>query len=382
MHDDRIPSEALAQARVVIALSDLAAVLGRGEEELATALLGAAGEGRVQLEGLVPSGLPRRRRGLVAPGGRVLAALAKSGAIGVLRELAAQSRSLKDLELALSGLSSSTLRSRLTSLVELGAVGKREVSRMPRRVENELTVAGRDLLFVIDVLEAWLAFSPRGPLALAGDSGRGVTTALSAGWDAGVVQALAVGPRWVTDLSDALEGMTYPSLERRLTAMRNAGQVERVEGGYPRVRYGATEWLRRAVGVLFAAMRWEWAHLESPANAAGPGDLRSALELAVPLVQLGEGVSGRCRLAGVADEGGDEDGFETSLQIVAGSAEIAVGPEPAGADVQGSLGAWFDALVLGESGGLEVAGLGEELLSGLHRALFYRGAVRVVDMVR
>ena len=62
---------------------------------------------------------------------------------------------------------------------------------MPYTVENELTEAGREVLSVADVIEAWLARAPQGSIPLGSESAKGAIRALVGGWGSTMLRALA-----------------------------------------------------------------------------------------------------------------------------------------------------------------------------------------------
>ena len=73
--------------------------------------------------------------------------------IALLRELAS-SRRFSVLQRSL-GISSKTLSARLQALVAQGLITKAIYAEVPVRVEYELTVKGRELLTIIQGIDAW-----------------------------------------------------------------------------------------------------------------------------------------------------------------------------------------------------------------------------------
>jgi hypothetical protein len=93
-----------------------------------------------------------------------------------------------------------------------------------------MTEAGREILSVADVLEAWLARAPQGPIALGSEPAKGPIRSLIGGWGSTMLRALAARPLSLTELDGLIGGLSYPSIERRLSAMHAARQVEPLEG--------------------------------------------------------------------------------------------------------------------------------------------------------
>lgn len=87
-----------------------------------------------------------------------------------------------------------------------------------------------------------------------------------------------------------------PDLERRLTAMPIVGLVEAHREVGRATPYRPSHWLRRAVGTLSWASAWEQDHIPEMTAPIGRADVESAFLLAVPLMELPAGLSGKVRL--------------------------------------------------------------------------------------
>jgi DNA-binding HxlR family transcriptional regulator len=268
-----------------------------------------------------------------------------------------------------------TLRVQLRRLSELGAIERQRRNRFPGVLEYELAPPGRDLLLVIDVLERWLAQAPGGPLAIGSNASKAAIRALAEGWSTTMLRALAAGPLSLTELDGVIGDLSYPSLERRLAAMRLAGQIEPRPGIGRGTPYAVTNWLRQGVAPIIAAIRWERRHLAAASAAIGRIDAEAALLLAMPLLRLPPDLSGSCRmavelpngrerrLAGVLAEakGGRIASSATNLQGNADSWALGSPAEWLGAVIEHDL----ERLELGGDGRLAAA-----LVDGLHEALF------------
>jgi DNA-binding HxlR family transcriptional regulator len=177
------------------------------------------------------------------------------------------------------GPSKTTVRGCLDELVALGAVAKKG-GGMPYAVRNELTGVGRDLLRLVDEVDAWLARAPGGPIPIGGAAAKAAIRALVGGWESTMLHALAARPRSLAALDRAIDWLSYPALEHRLTALRAAGLVEPAspEPGRP---YLICRWGREAAGPLAAAVRFERARMAEETPPPAPAD-EEALSLLAP----------------------------------------------------------------------------------------------------
>lgn len=292
----------------------------------------------------------------------------------MLEVLANGPSSLAELQ-GQGGAPGSTLRARLKDLVDadvIVACGNGGIRRVS--AEYELTEAGEDLLVVAEVLERWLAESPNASRPFAGNRAKAAIGALAEGWSATLLRALAAKPLSVADLDSLIASFNYPSLERRIAAMRHAGQVEACPASGRETPYAVTTWLRRGVAPLLAAIRWERQHLaESSAPVAGL-DVEAAFLLAMPLLKLDPETSGRCRLA-VELPGGEGRLAGVVAGLEDGSVASCTSRLDGATDAwaSGPVGAWFRALIDHDGESLELGGdgrLARSLIAGLHKALF------------
>jgi DNA-binding HxlR family transcriptional regulator len=272
-----------------------------------------------------------------------------------------------------------TLRSQLKRLTEIGAIDKHRRNRFPGVLEYELTPAGRDLLFVVDVLDNWLDRAPEGSLSLGNNAARAAIKALVDGWSTSMLRALAATPLSLTELDGVINSLSYPSLERRLAAMRLAGQVEACTGPGRGTPSKVTQWLRQGVAPLAAAGRWERRHLPNSTAAIRSLDIEAAFLLAMPLLQLPEELSGVCRLATEIPTSNGRRLAGVTAEVKEGRIASCATQLQASTDAWalGSPVAWLDAVIDHDRDRLELGGDGQLLratLDGLHRALFGSGA--------
>lgn len=305
-------------------------------------------------------------------GSRAITLLAGSLNGTILRALAGEPKRLEQLRSACASPPKSTLRTHLNELADAGAIAKGKRRRIPGVLEYELTGAGRELLLVATVVERWLQAAPRGPLHLGDSEAKAAIKALVEGYSSTMLRALASGPLSLTELDKVIRPLTYPALERRLVAMRRAGQVSaRTAESGSTMPYEVTEWLRRGVPPLAAGARWERRHHPDVTTPAAAIDVEAALLLTLPLLRLPDGLSGACRM-GVEIRHGRQNRLSGAIAAVDDGRIVSCTARlngSADAWIVGSPPSWLNAVIDGGIGGLELGGdqrLARALLDGLH----------------
>jgi DNA-binding HxlR family transcriptional regulator len=255
---------------------------------------------------------------------------------------------LEDHELPLADLSravgyppATTMRSYLKGLADLGVVERRQEPGFPGSVAYALTPSGRQLVAVGSALESWLRDAPEGPIVLGAAGAKSAVKALVEGWNATLVRALAARALALTELARLITSISYPTLERRLAAMRRTGQLQarrdsRASRGTP---YEATPWLRQASAPLVAAVAWERDWATPQTNALSRIDVEALFLLAIPLLELSEDLSGSCRLAVELRNGSQSDFAGVTVTLEAGRPIACV------ARLEGKAEAWATATV-------------------------------------
>jgi DNA-binding HxlR family transcriptional regulator len=308
-------------------------------------------------------------------GARALTLLSVALNVEVITALADGPRALIDLRRATGSPPQTTMRRHLQALTDLGVLERRREAAFPGAVEYELGRAGRELTSVMGGLGHWLASSPQGPVQPGSTAARSAIKALVDGWSSTIVRTLAEHPRSLTELNCLIDTLNYPSLERRLAAMRIAGLITHSSGEGRGRPYRATDWLRQAVGPLTMAANWEGRH-DSEAAPAGRIEVESALLLTVPTLTLPPGASGTVHLVvEVRGAEGHGDLAGVAVDVKDGKVLSCVSrlPTTGDASIAGSAGAWFRALQDGFPDGLEVGGeaeLGHSLIDSFPRAFF------------
>lgn len=312
---------------------------------------------------------------------RLLALLGSPLSSTVIRRLSDGPTPLIELRRASGSPAQTTLRAHLKELDDIGAIARRRRDAFPGVIECELTPAGTELLSVADALERWLQEAPEGPLAFGSSDAKAAIKALMDGWASTMLRALAARPLSLTELDSIIEGLSYPSLERRLGALRLTGQIEACTGNGKGTPYKPTEWLRRATAPLAAAARWERRHILDDSSSTTRADTETSFLLSLPLVRLPAELSGSCRM-------GVETNADQERRLAGVIADVQKGRiasctvrlnGSASAWVIGSATAWLHAVVDLDLDGLELGGdrrLARGVVDGLHAALFKRSRAR------
>ena len=287
---------------------------------------------------------------------------------------------LPELRERIGGAAQTTLRGQVGNLRAIGALERQVRSGMPYTVENELTAAGRGVLDVARIVEAWLAQAPQGPIPLGSEPAKGAIRSLVGAWGSTMLRELAEQPRALTELSSVIQELSYPALERRLSAMRAARQIEfRPDGQRGAKPYAVTEWTRQAVAPLVAAGRCECEHLAEASEPHTRIDIEATFLLAVPLVDLTTNHSGSCLLA--VDTGSEDDG-DSKERLAGAHIEVTKGAVTSCASrweqeprtwALGTVNSWVEAILEGRLERLRLGGADPELatalIEGIHTSL-------------
>lgn len=307
-------------------------------------------------------------------GSHVLSLLAVPLNGALLKQLSDRPMRLAELHRDSDSAPQSTVRAHLKTMESDGVMTKRRTRRSPEAVHFELTPAGQDLLLVVAALERWLQLAPRGPLTIGGVAGSSAIKALEGGWSSMILGSLAGGAHSLSELGRSINSVSYPSLNRRLTAMRQAEQVKACPSEGRNIPYEVTEWLRQGVAPLAAAMCWERTYLADETASITRLDAETALLLALPLLRLDIALSGSCRMTvEIDDEEGPLCGVLAFIEhgLVVSSTTSIEGA--ADSWVAGSTAAWGRAMTPRSDDRLELGGdkvLAGSVLDGLSHLLF------------
>lgn len=299
--------------------------------------------------------------------------------VHILKALEDEERGLTELTQAVGLPPATTMRSYLRSLVEVGALARDREGGFPGGVSYALTPAGEDLLKVGEILQRWLGEAPDGPISLGSTASKSTIKALVDGWCANIVRALAARPMPLTKLARLIPQISYPTLERRLTAMRLAGLAESCREASGRgTPYSVTPWMRRAVAPIAAAATWESRYFAGA--QVGRLDIEAGFLLAIPLLELPPGITGVCRLAIEIAPGSNPGYAGVTLGLEESRVSSCVTRLDAEADawITGSAADWFRWMIGGEDRGIELGGdtwVGRGVLASLREVLMPLPAV-------
>jgi DNA-binding HxlR family transcriptional regulator len=318
--------------------------------------------------------------GEVRAGSRVLSVFENPLNTRILRAHTDGPHRLAELQERIGWSAQTTVRVAVSNLCEIGALTKQTVNSSPHAVATDLSPAGDEILFVADVIEAWLALSPDGPIAPDGEEAKVAIKALAGGWSSTLMRALANHPFTLTELASLIPEISYPALERRVSWMHATSQIEPVDKEGRGTPYVVTDWLRQAIGPLCAAGRCERRHMAAESGPITDVEIEASFLLATPIVPLDENTSGICMLAAHTDPiEPEEEGMRlagVTVEVEWGrilSCAPEVGAEPPTWAV-GTPEAWLDAVIDGRIDGLRIGGekpqLALDLACGIHYALF------------
>lgn len=230
-------------------------------------------------------------------GGLSLSLLATPLNVHILQALEREPMPLLELRQKAGSPPQSTMRLYSRTLAELGIIERQRQAAFPGSAEYRITNTGQDLLGVAEILESWLCVAPREPIALGTTASKSATKALVEGWATNIVRAIAAQPLSLTELNKVIPKVSYPSLERRLGAMRLAGLVEPQPSERRGTPYGATDWLRQAVIPMASAAAWERRHRPDGVQPIGRLGVEAVFLLAIPLLEVPPTFDGKFRLA-------------------------------------------------------------------------------------
>jgi DNA-binding HxlR family transcriptional regulator len=312
----------------------------------------------------------------VRAGAQALTLLSVPLNVQVLTALKSGPKPLVELRRAAGSPPQTTLRKQLLSLTDLGILERHQQQGFPGSVEYKLSRPGRAFLKVAEAAQNWLELSPHGPHELGTQAAKSSIKALVDGWSSTIIRAFAAKPLSLTELDRLIANIPYPTLERRVGAMRIAGQIA-VSARDGRTRpYAVTPWLRRGIAPLAAAVDWE-ALFNAEKRVPPTGlDIESAFLLSVPRLCLRDTLSGSVRLV-VQFRTNHGDTRLAGVMVVIDEGEIrsCVSRLDGHADgwASGSLGPWLNATIRGQRDSLEIGGecdLARAVVDGLHESLF------------
>ncbi|MGC1166182.1 MAG: hypothetical protein WA862_08735 [Solirubrobacterales bacterium] len=286
---------------------------------------------------------------------------------------------LGELQESVGPSAPSTVRAAVANLRANGALARPSAGNSTSAA-TVLSRAGEGMLFVAAEVEAWLARCPAGPIAPDSEEAREAVKALGGGWSSTLMHGLANRPFTLAELDSFIPGVSYASLERRVSWMRATGQIEPVRKAGRGTPYVVTDWLRYSIAPLCAAGRCERRHLEEESGPITAIEVEASFLLVVSLAPLRRSARGSCMLAVQTDprEPGEEEPRLAGVTVEVDRGQVAsctpeIGAEPTTWAV-GAPETWLDVVIDGRIEDLRIGGvnpqLALDLVTGMHFALF------------
>lgn len=303
---------------------------------------------------------------------RLLGAGASGSILMALREGPLRTKELTE---RVPGYAPRTIYRYAAKLAELGIVEREEEPGVPSKVVHRLTEPrGRELAELVDAYaDASLGRLPSGEI---GAHEWGSFALVADLWESGMIGALNLGERSLTQLSQGDHDLSFHQVSRRASLFSIAGFIDETTEGARRRRFALTEKARRAMALIAGIGRWRRRHVV-PKGTAGltSGEAAGLIRTLLPLVSLPEhpGKSLELRISPRGDSGAEE---ETVWAEVGADGPMISCPRPAAkvdSVARGHVAVWVDAVLDGPQKDLTARGdarLLDECLRQLHRVLW------------
>ena len=303
---------------------------------------------------------------------RLLGAGASGSILMALRDGPLRTKGLTE---RVPGYAPRTIYRYAAKLAELGIVEREEQPGVPSKVVHRLTEpCGRELADLVDAYaDASLGRLPSGEI---GAHEWGSFALVADLWESGMIEALNLGSRSLTELSQADHDLSFHQVSRRAGLFSISGFLEETTEGNRRRRFALTGKARRAMALIAGIGRWRQRHLAT-AGTAGltSGEAAGLLRAVLPLVSLPEhqGMSLELRVSPRGGSGADEE--RVWAQVESDGAVVGCSAPTGDADCVGfgQVGDWVDAVLDGPQKELSARGdarLLDECLRQLHLVLW------------
>ncbi|TMK58218.1 MAG: helix-turn-helix transcriptional regulator [Actinobacteria bacterium] len=303
---------------------------------------------------------------------RLLGAGASGSILMALREGPLRTKELTE---RVPGYAPRTIYRYAAKLAELGIVEREEEPGVPSKVVHRLTEpCGRELAELVDAYaDASLGRLPNGEI---GAHEWGSFALVADLWESGMIGALNLGERSLTELSQGDHDLSFHQVSRRASLFSIAGFIDETTEGTRRRRFALTEKARRAMALIAGIGRWRRRHVV-PKGTAGltSGEAAGLIRTLLPLVSLPEhpGKSFELKVSPRGDSGAEEERVWAEVGD-GGSVIICPGPKAKIDSVaQGHVAVWVDSILDGPQKDLTARGdarLLDECLRQLHRVLW------------
>jgi DNA-binding HxlR family transcriptional regulator len=281
----------------------------------------------------------------------------------------------KELTARIAGYAPRTIYRYSTKLAAVGLVDRDEEPGVPSKVVHTLSEPGRELF---DLLGAYAGDSLKrlpsgqiaapdwGPLAVIGDF-----------WETGILDALSLEPRSLTELAHRQHGLSFHQISRRATLLSRHGFIQVAIGRGEGRRYALTPKARRATGLIAGIGRWRRRHVVSEGSGLSAAEAAGLMRTALPLVALPDHGGKRFELRISPVE--ERVAAEPVWGVVERGGAIVNCPDPleeVDSAAHGDVMAWVDSVLDGPRNGLKIDGdsrLIADCLQQLHATLWQNG---------
>jgi len=303
---------------------------------------------------------------------RLLGAGASGSILMALREGPLRTKELTE---RVPGYAPRTIYRYAAKLAELGIVEREEEPGVPSKVVHRLTEpSGRELAELVDAYaDASLGRLPSGEI---GAHEWGSFALVADLWESGMIGALNLGERSLTELSQGDHDLSFHQVSRRASLFSIGGFIRETTDGTRRRRFTLTEKARRAMALIAGLGRWRRRHVV-PKGTAGltSGEAAGLMRTVLPLVSLPEH-PGKVLELKISPPGGSGAEEEKVWAEVEADGSVTSCPEPAAtidSVARGHVAVWIDAILDGPQKDLTARGdarLLDECLRQLHRVLW------------
>ncbi|HET8955975.1 MAG TPA: winged helix-turn-helix transcriptional regulator [Solirubrobacterales bacterium] len=302
-----------------------------------------------------------------------------AGASGpILMALGAEPLRTMELTERVAGYSPRTVYRYATRLTQLGVIARDEEEGVPSKVVHSLTTPRGRELYELVAAYAGVAMK-RLRSGEIGGAEWGALALVAELWESGMIDALNLEPKSLTELAHGEHGLSFHQVSRRASIFARSGFVREIPGTGRYRRFALTDKTRLAMGLVAGIGRWRRRHVV-PKGSTGLSAREAAglMRTALPLIVL-PGHTGKSFELRVAPAEESEKSVEPVWANVADDGSIVnspAAPEAVDGAAQGNVVAWVDSVLDGPRNGLRVKGDAElisDCLRALHASLWRNG---------
>ncbi len=281
----------------------------------------------------------------------------------------------KELTARIAGYAPRTIYRYSTRLAEIGLIDRDEEPGVPSKVVHTLSEPGRELFDLLGTYaSASLKRLPSGEIAA---PDWGALAVVADFWETGILDALSLEPRSLTELAHRQHALSFHQISRRATLLSRHGVIEVAAGSGKGRRYTLTPKARRTTGLIAGIGRWRRRHVVPEGSGLSTVEAAGLMRTALPLVALPDhgGKRFELRISPVVER----VAVEAVWGVVERDGAIVNCADPleeVDSAVHGDVTAWVDSVLDGPRNGLKIDGdsqLIADCLQQLHAALWQNG---------